>query len=81
MTTKTSQLSKRLINSARTDSKRIHITPRLNGWAIRKEGSLRALKVVSDQYKAIEIAQTYVENGLVSKIIVHSKNGEFRTAK
>jgi len=48
MTIKNSQLSKRLINSARTDSKRIHITPRLNGWAIRKEGSLRAFKVVSD---------------------------------
>jgi len=38
MTVSTRKVNQRLKKSAKTDSKRVHITRRLKGWAVRKEG-------------------------------------------
>ena len=81
MTTKTQNVRKRLVRSARTNSRRVHITPRFNGWALRKEGNLHATKIVDTQQKAIAIAKLLLKDGEVSAIIVHSKNGNFRATR
>lgn len=81
MTTKTQNVLKRLVRSAKTNSKRVHITPRDNGWALRKEGNIHATKIVDTQQKAIAIAKLLLKKGEASAIIVHSKNGNFRAAK
>ncbi|MEX0810883.1 MAG: DUF2188 domain-containing protein [Chitinophagales bacterium] len=81
MTVKTKRVNKRLIKSARTDSKRIHITPRTNGWAVRKEGNFHATRVLETQQKAIDFAEKWVKSGNASSIIVHTKDGNFRTSK
>ena len=81
MTTKTKKVNKRLIISAKTNSKRIHITPRTKGWAVRKEGNIQASTVVNTQKQAIEIAKEYVKKGNGTIVIVHSKNGKFRAAR
>lgn len=75
------KVSKRLVKSAKTDQKRVHITPRVQGWAIRKEGNLRPTKTATTQKEAIKIARDIVSRGGASKVIVHSKNGNFREAK
>lgn len=81
MTVKTKSVSKRLTRSAATNDNRIHITPRITGWAIRKEGNIVASKIVGTQKRAIEIARVWVNCGKASKIVVHSKNGKFREAR
>ena len=81
MTVKTKSVSRRLVQSAVSDDRRVHITPRSNGWAVRKEGNLDASEVVSTQTKAVEMAKTWVVAGKATKIIVHSKNGKFRVVK
>lgn len=81
LTTKTKNVQKRLVKSARTDSKRVHITPRTNGWAIRREGNLQASKVVSTQKAAVEAAKIWVDSGKASSVIIHGRNGKFRAVK
>lgn len=81
MTTKTKKVQKRLVKSAKTDSRRVHITPRTNGWAIRKEGNLQASKVVNTQKVAVEVAKTWVKSGKATSVIIHGRNGKFRAAR
>jgi len=81
LTVKTKRVQKRLVKSAKTNSKRVHITPRANGWAIRKEGNLLASKVVVTQKEAIEIAKIWVKSGLASAVVIHGRNGKFRTSR
>ncbi len=81
MTAKTKSVNKRLIKSATSNEKRVHITPRASGWAVRREGNMAASKVVSTQKEAVSLAKVWVSNGTASKVIVHSKSGKFRVAK
>lgn len=81
MTLKTKKVRRRLVESAKTNSKRVHITPRPNGWAIRKEGNIQASRIVGTQRAAIAYAKVWVESGTASAVIVHSKNGKFRSTK
>ncbi|MBT8233551.1 MAG: DUF2188 domain-containing protein [Saprospiraceae bacterium] len=81
MTTKTKKVQKRLINSAKTNSRRVHITPRQNGWAVRKEGNLQASRILTTQKLAIEIAKEWVDEGNASAVIIHGRNGKFRAAR
>jgi len=80
MTAKIKRVQKRLIESAKTNSKRVHITPRLNGWAVRREGNIHAYKVLNSQEKAIEIAMNWVNEGNASAVIIHDRNGTYRAA-
>lgn len=81
MTVKTKKVQRRLVQSAKTDSKRVHITPRSNGWAIRKEGNLQASKVVNTQKAAIELAKIWVHSGIATAVIIHGRNGKFRATR
>lgn len=69
------------MKSAKTNSKRVHITPRANGWAIRKEGNLQASKVVKSQRAAVEVAKSWVKSGTATAVIIHGRNGKFRAAR
>lgn len=79
MTAKTKRMQQSLVKSARNNSNRVHITPRFNGWAIRKEGNLQATKVLTTQEQAIKMAKGWVDSGKASSIIVHSKDGKYST--
>lgn len=81
MTVKTKKVERRLVRSAKTNSKRVHITPRSNGWAIRKEGNLQASKVLNTQKAAIELAKIWVHAGIATAVIIHGRNGKFRAAR
>lgn len=81
MTVKTKKVQRRLVKSAKSNSKRVHITPRANGWAVRKEGNFQATKVVSTQKIALEIAKEWVNSGQASEVIIHGRNGKFRATR
>ena len=81
MTVKIKNVQKRLVKSAKTNSNRVHITPRTNGWAVRREGNLQASKVVKSQRAAVEVAKAWVKSGTASTVIIHSRNGKFRAAR
>lgn len=78
MTAKTKRVQQRMVKSARKNSNRVHITPRPNGWAVRKEGNLQASKVLTTQEQAIEVARGWVDSGKATSVIVHRKDGKYR---
>lgn len=52
---------------------RTHIVKRDNGWAVKKEGFLRATKIYDTKDKAINGAQKNNKAG--SDLIIHKKDG------
>lgn len=80
MSTKSKKVKIRVAKSAKTNSKRVHITPRSDRWAVRKEGNSSASKVVRTQKEAVQIGRKWVKEGKSSSVIVHDKQGRFRKA-
>ena len=54
---------------------RIHIVPRNNGWAVKREGNSKASATTSTKKQAYEIAKNYAIkcNG---EVITHNKDGK-----
>jgi hypothetical protein len=52
---------------------RAHIIKRGSGWAIKKEGALRATKIYSSKEEAIKDARKLKSYGL--DLIIHKKDG------
>ncbi len=54
-------------------AERYHITKRGDGWALKKEGNLKATKVYSSREEATKSAQKYRTMG--SDVIIHNIDG------
>lgn len=62
---------------ARTDSGRIHVIYRgKDGWAIRREGRSRAIRIFEARQAAIAYAKEIVNSGKGSRVVVHKRSGE-----
>ena len=61
---------------AKKDIQRTHIVKRESGWAIKKEGAQRAVKVFSTQSEAVRGAQKFKSQG--SDLIIHKKDGSIQ---
>ena len=74
----TKGIAKRVANEAKINSKRVHVIGRLNGkWSVKKEGKIKAHKVLATRREAIIIAKKLVSEGKASQIVVHKRNGKF----
>lgn len=73
--TKSKKRSNTLAVAARTNSNRIHIIFRQDGWVAKKEGTKKAFRKFSTQKEAIDLAKQFVSNGKASSVIVHRRNG------
>ena len=58
----------------------IHVTPRKDGWQVKRKGTTKAHRVVETQKEAIEIARTVAKNQ-DSDIKIHGKNGRIREGR
>ncbi len=56
---------------------RVHVFSSGNMWAIKKEGTSRASRVVSTKTEAEKLARLYVQKGAAKKIISHKNDGSF----
>ena len=52
-----------------------HIVPQDQQWAVKREGSDRASRLVDSQEKAIEYAEALARNQAPSRIVVHGPGG------
>ena len=57
--------------------KDIHVVPHPDGWAVRKEESDRASRVVDTQKEAIEIAREQAKREQV-EVVTHRRDGTIR---
>lgn len=55
----------------------IHVVPRADGWATKKEGAGRAGTVQPTQAKAIERAREQAQRERV-EVVIHRKDGKIR---
>ncbi len=55
-----------------SEVKRIHVIKRKNGWAVRKHGAQRAMKIYKLKEEAINDAVAYRKLGFT--IVVHKKD-------
>ncbi|PWE00008.1 DUF2188 domain-containing protein [Marinilabilia rubra] len=58
-------------------SRNVHVVPNEKGWAVKKEKSQRASRVVKTQGEAIEIGKNYAKEQS-SELIIHGKDGKIR---
>jgi hypothetical protein len=57
--------------------KGVHVVPRGNGWAVKREGSSRASKVTETQRQAIQAGrETARREG--AELVIHSQSGRIR---
>jgi hypothetical protein len=68
-------ISRNLKNAAKTNDGKLHIVPRANGWALKKEGAKVAYRVYSTKAAAIRKAKNLIKQGINSYIIIHNRNG------
>ena len=78
MAKKSSSRASRLQKAAETNSKRIHVTSRESGWAVKREGNKKASRLYSTQKSAISEARNLVKSGKASKVIIHNSKGKIR---
>jgi hypothetical protein len=55
------------------EAKRIHVMPRKQFWAIRKQGASRALKLYKTKEEAIKNALSFRQSGF--DIFIHKNDG------
>ena len=60
-------------NIRNTPSKRIHVTSRSNGWAVKKEGLSKASKIYKTKDSAVSGARKLRSKGL--DLVVHKRDG------
>jgi len=58
-------------------NKKIHIVPRDDQWAVRREGAERPSRVVSTQKEAIEIGRQQAQRAK-TELVIHGHDGKIR---
>ncbi|MBD0289222.1 MAG: DUF2188 domain-containing protein [Flavisolibacter sp.] len=73
------KISKRIIKSiaqaATNGGNRLHVVPREDKWAVRKDGGKRARVIYPNREAAIDFARKEVEQGRFSYAVVHDWTG------
>ena len=57
--------------------KNVHVVPKNNEWAVKKEGNDRYTRITTTQGEAIRIAREIARNQQ-SELLIHGRNGKIR---
>src|SRR5262245_8494620 len=63
---------------AKSRSTSFFVVPQSSAWALREEGSARALRVFKTQREAVEAARKLINASNGGDIVVHGRNGRIR---
>lgn len=61
----------------KTNGENLHVVPRIDGWAVRTEGSSRATSIHSSQREAIEAARKLAKEA-ATLLVIHGRDGRIR---
>lgn len=56
-----------------------HVVPNEGQWAVKREGTDRAIRVNSDRDAAIRDATTFVRNQAAGRVVIHRADGAIET--
>lgn len=68
---------KTAVKNRKTNSENLHVVPRIEGWAVRSEGSSRATSVHSSQREAIDAARKLAKK-TATQLVIHGRDGRIR---
>lgn len=54
-----------------------HVTPNVNGWEVKKEGSSQTEFLVDDKDNAVRHAKELARSQELGQVIVHTQDGKF----
>jgi hypothetical protein len=63
--------------ASETSKESLHVIPRKDGWAVKRTGPSRALRVFGTQREAIAFARDFLSGKVPHEVVVHKK----RTAR
>jgi hypothetical protein len=69
---------RRLTHKPKTNGENLHVVPRIGGWAVRAEGSSRAISIYGSQREAIEAARELAKEA-ATQLVIHRRDGRIRT--
>ncbi len=72
----TAKMTDSFRKAASTNSRRVHVIPTKDGWAVKKEGAIRASVVTSSRADAVKAANNIK---FVERIVVHKKDGTIQS--
>jgi uncharacterized protein DUF2188 len=62
---------------AKTNGENLHVVPRIDGWAVRAEGSSRATSIHRSQREAIEAARKLAKEA-ATQLVIHGRDGRIK---
>jgi len=69
---------RKVIKSHRkTNGANLHVVPRVDGWAVRAEGSTRATSLHNSQREAVEAARKLAKEA-ATQLVIHGRDGRIR---
>lgn len=68
---------KTVFKNRKANSENLHVVPRIDGWAVRSEGSIRATSIHSSQREAIHAARK-VAKKTAAQLVIHGRDGRIR---
>jgi hypothetical protein len=69
--------AKAAVKKRKTNSENLHVVPRIDGWAVRSEGSSRATSIHSSQREAIDAARKLAKK-TATQLVIHGRDGRIR---
>lgn len=61
----------------KSSSENLHVVPRIDGWAVRSEGSSRATSTHNSQREAIDAARKLAKQ-TATQLVIHGRDGRIR---
>jgi hypothetical protein len=58
-----------------TSPDRVHVISHNKGWAVQREGAVRASKVFPKKDVAVSMAKSLAKKGAASDVVIHNKDG------
>lgn len=57
----------------------LHVTPNVNGWEVKREGSDQTEFLVDNKDNAVDHARELAKANEPSQVIIHTRDGRFET--
>lgn len=68
---------KKVTSRTASAGKSLHVVPQSEGWAVKRQGSVRASRLFSTQAEAIKAATKTAQNSQ-SEVVIHGRSGAIR---
>lgn len=70
--------SKKKSRKVKENGEKLHVVPRIGGWAVRSEGKTRPKSIHNSQREAIDAARKLARRTAASQLVIHGRDGRIK---